>query len=1042
MPWLDGETRRSFGLPSKVSLMTRNLRSMLLAALLGASALVTSMPAAGKTSLSVRNSFRVGSEGVICSAQFRALDPRLKGIFDRAYGLTCRDAASPVGTLIAVRSPVDLAHSVSGQKCEAETIEQVDGIGSVRKLSCRDEAQSLDHHRYAIERGNTQYLVEGLAGYDSVLRLALASIVNDRPQVGLVRVATTMISDPAAFARIQAGAMEASGTRTEGYLRNHGGAYAESAEFFDSLAARSRTDPLTVAEALANLGLQQSNLGNHAAAETLFGRAARLISPRDPLLRRQLRNYRATAELNRQSPVEALAQLVAPMPEVEKDEERNALRTGLINEPISLELNGEGDQARQLKAMDSVLTTAERVEILDAQAQGLVGTAYRQQKKLAEAARELTAAVARIRAVRRGRVISTKFLLSEIAMERALVLEASGDGAGAIAGFDGAIAEIANAYPQSPSLLSARARKAALLARLGDKAGAAALFAEVVATKNLVPDGGVTLRGLLGPYFAILAERGDADAAKAMFSAAQARQRPGVAQTQAVLARQFSEGNDEGSALFRLTLARTREIARGEQDLTILKGKSQPTVADRTAIADVEQNLNALREQQTGLQSRLAAFPRYVALGRGGVELADLQAKLRPGEAYWQLIDTLAGLFGMLITPTSAKVYRSPQSRRQLNEDVRAIRDSIARSDQGQVITDPFDLERSYGLFQRLMGPIASELAAVKHLIVEPDGALLQLPLSLLITDRAGIDAYQARQKLVGADEFDFRGIRWLGRGRQISTAVGPRSFLDVRAVPASRAKRLYLGLGGNAVPPSKPIAAVTDGCEWPLSAWQAPIATEELKRAAASFGNQRSELMIGAAFSDSALLADKEVGDFRVLHFATHGLVTAPRPDCPARPALLTSFGDQNSDGLLTFKEIFDLKLDADVVILSACDTAGLATVAASREAGVTSGGNYALDGLVRAFVGAGARSVVASHWPVPDDYGATRRLMGGLLGGDPGEPLAASLARAQLELMDDRQTSHPFYWAAFILLGDGSKPLVPANIASVAAGPSMAGR
>ena len=107
-----------------------------------------------------------------------------------------------------------------------------------------------------------------------------------------------------------------------------------------------------------------------------------------------------------------------------------------------------------------------------------------------------------------------------------------------------------------------------------------------------------------------------------------------------------------------------------------------------------------------------------------------------------------------------------------------------------------------------------------------------------------------------------------------------------------------------------------------------------------------------------------------------------------------------------------------------------------------MTSGGNYALDGLVRAFVGAGARSVVASHWPVPDDYGATRRLMGGLLGGAPGEPLAASLARAQLELMDDRQTSHPFYWAAFILLGDGSKPLVPANIASVAAGPSMAGR
>ena len=76
--------------------------------------------------------------------------------------------------------------------------------------------------------------------------------------------------------------------------------------------------------------------------------------------------------------------------------------------------------------------------------------------------------------------------------------------------------------------------------------------------------------------------------------------------------------------------------------------------------------------------------------------------------------------------------------------------------------------------------------------------------------------------------------------------------------------------------------------------------------------------------------------------------------------------------------------------MILSACDTAGSATAAVSREAGIATGGNYALDGLVRAFVGAGARSVVASHWPVPDDYDATKRLVGGLVGAQPGQPLA----------------------------------------------------
>ena len=72
-------------------------------------------------------------------------------------------------------------------------------------------------------------------------------------------------------------------------------------------------------------------------------------------------------------------------------------------------------------------------------------------------------------------------------------------------------------------------------------------------------------------------------------------------------------------------------------------------------------------------------------------------------------------------------------------------------------------------------------------------------------------------------------------------------------------------------------------------------------------------------------------------------------------------------------------------------------ATIGASREAGVTTGGNVALDGLVGALVGAGARSVVASHWPVSDDYDATKRLIGGLLDAAPGVPSAQALEQAQ---------------------------------------------
>ena len=148
---------------------------------------------------------------------------------------------------------------------------------------------------------------------------------------------------------------------------------------------------------------------------------------------------------------------------------------------------------------------------------------------------------------------------------------------------------------------------------------------------------------------------------------------------------------------------------------------------------------------------------------------------------------------------------------------------------------------------------------------------------------------------------------------------------------------------------------------------------------------------------------------------------MTAPEPGCPPRPALLTSFGPGESDGLLSFAEIFSMRIDADLVILSACDTAGSATVGATREAGVSGGGDFALDGLVRAFVGAGGRTVLASHWPVPDDYDATQRLVVGLFDSG-GIRTAEALRRSQLGLMDQAETSHPFYWAAFAIVGDGA--------------------
>ena len=204
---------------------------------------------------------------------------------------------------------------------------------------------------------------------------------------------------------------------------------------------------------------------------------------------------------------------------------------------------------------------------------------------------------------------------------------------------------------------------------------------------------------------------------------------------------------------------------------------------------------------------------------------------------------------------------------------------------------------------------------------------------------------------------------------------------------------------------------------------WGNPISAVELRTASGLLqGVGAVSVLTEGAFTDSHLKAMDDLDEYRILHFATHGLVTAPAADCPPRPALLTSFGDGDSDGLLSFAEIFDLRLDADLVILSACNTASVGGLAASREAGVTTGGDFALDGLVRAFVGAGGRTVVASHWPVPDDYNATGRLISGFFAATSGQGTAEALRRSQIALMDDAETSHPFYWSAFAVVGDGA--------------------
>lgn len=984
---------------------------------------------AEQRSISLRDTFPVGSNG-LCEAQIQAPESGA-GLFDRKYNILCRDAAAAIGTMWVVRGRIadQAASRFAGQgaQCtEQPAGEMPAGLADGKRLICVREGSIIRTELLIGEVGNRTYAASGLSAYGSALELGVASLATDVVVPGTVDIPLTQTTDSLAFIRQQAESITADQALVEAYRRANSGEFAEAAEFFaasaDTLTGNSEL------EARLNEGLLQSNIGNFGEAKRRFDQT-REGSAATPVLARLQRNYEAIDALNRGEPALAVGILNTPLRADFGD--ANALRNLMIGPDMARRLAAESDAVAR-SSLSSSLTPLERAQLLDGQADYLRATGLRLQGETDQAATTLAKAATTLAEVRGGRIVSMVWLRAQILGELAEISEESGDPANAEGLHQQGIALLASAYPDSPALYSAQAQLAALYSRTGRSDDAIALYRTIVDEAEGRP--APTLRNYMANYFALLLEDGaSAEAAEDIFSASQLLLRPGLAQTQAVLARELSGGSDEASLLFRRSVNLGRSIQRVRGSIVQIEGEALVNPQAAGVLAERQQRLSSLLEQQAEVLQKLAEYPRFRAVSGGAIDLKGMQQILKDDEAYVKMVALDREVYMVYITPSEALAYKVDATPDELEEAVRTIRESIAIADGGQVLTFPFDLQTSRDLYKRLFAPVADRLPGRQHIVFEPDGALLKLPINLLVTDDESVDRYQEQLAGEDGDDYDFRGVAWLGRNSQISTSVAPTAFRDVRAAPASSGTKAYLGLGENTPILDGPIGSTGtrsalaggENCLWSESIWSNPIKSDELFDAAQRLGGSQASsatVLTKAGFTDTAIKNREDLADYRILHFATHGLVTAPQPECPPRPALLTSFGeDDGSDGLLSFAEIFGLRIDADLVILSACDTAGSATVGATLEAGITSGGDFALDGLVRAFVGAGGRTVLASHWPVPDDFDATKRLIGGLFDVGNSET-AEALRRSQLELMDDADTSHPFYWSAFAVVGDGS--------------------
>ncbi len=709
-------------------------------ATLGQAALV--QPASAQDiRVSLLDSVPIGSGG-LCEAQIRAPQAG-DGLFDRRYVITCRDAAAPIGSLAVLEniSPADLLGEATSDGTVCTRVEQSPvprGLRAATTYQCSATDNAMQTEVIIGSANGKTYIANGVAAYTDVLRLGLANLATDTLLAGTVSIPLTQASNAQAFARAQAEAISADAALVEAYRRSNAGEFAEAAEFFN--AAAGELEGQQAVEAQLNAALQQSNLGNYLEAALIFV-AARGRVGENPVLTRLARNFEALDALNRNAPAEAISTLDTRLPGNAGD--LASLRVMQVTLPLADRLSAE--QGNAITGATGQLTTLERVQLLDAQGEYIRATALGSQGFAAEARTTLLGAQDSLLSVRDGRIVSILWLRAQVLAELAAIEEAQANFAGAEDYHRQAVGLLQANYPGSPALVSARAQLAGLLARTGREDAAIELYGALVEDAESKPS--ATLRRLLAPYFDLLADRSDrADTAERMFAASQLMLRPGLAQTQAVLARELSGGSDEASQLFRrsLNVARAIEQMRGEIAQIELTG-DLANVATARELTTRRTELGALQDLQLELQQSLSNYPRYRVVSDNQMALSDLQSSLADGEAYYKLVMLDAAAYAIYIENGMARGYRVAAQVREIDAMVDSLRDSIAIELAGQTITYPFEIGTARELYVALFAPVDARLREASHLVFEPDGALLRLPANLLVMDDESVARYDAR---------------------------------------------------------------------------------------------------------------------------------------------------------------------------------------------------------------------------------------------------------------------------------------------------------
>lgn len=958
--------------------------------------------------------------GERCVAQERPEAPASR-LLPHDLSITCEGVAvgslsyslmsTSTGSLADVfRSSRQFVSMGSKLDCEPpKSLTAGDAQGGVLAFPCRHRRDGWPTLVMVSAASNVLRVAEGPASAYPVLRQLSGLEVSTTSRTQQAEQVRSLWSTPIAIGSA------AEKEKIAGYLSNARASAGQSAfaaaerEFRKALELQVRLygeDDMATNDVLLDLAVTVSNQGRHDEAEALIRRAAPIVekSPK-PADRARMSGYQAFVAANKGSSEEALMLARAAAAQW-RDIVAQAAGTGSrslsqlpgmtngFEAELAMALNLEAGMLLRTGDVTGAYAGAAEAALIIKRVDGepswwesdtlvTLGNVSSAQGRLSAAEAYLKKAID-LRKQAFGEGLAT--LQARVALGRAY--QAEHMNVSAIILFREAIA-IAKTLPRDTAPIRAddiipfAEAVVEEAARYSDPSAKLGLFTEVFDAFQMVSS----------PVF---------DRTMALTSARLSTQTPGLSD---LLQRLDSAMQKEAGQRLQLATEQARSVE--DRSAEAEEQYSTEIAAQGKIIAEVRKNI-------------VDKFPDFSSLTDAkGPNLDQLRGRLGVDEGMLVYLVGKKTSFVQLVTRNKTIVAPVPVGSAALETVVARLRRGLEI--EGSSVND-FDLDAAHGLYQDLFAGLKDEIADLKRLVIVPAGALANLPFGVLVTKPPALGQYVS--------------AHWLTNDFDISYSPTITSFVNLRSTRlVGQHARKLLAVGNPVLAPLQRVAAQEAAFASVISSCQSgdiippellrslaslPDTANEIYNVSKALGGNASDILLGGQATEPALHA-RNLADYRILYFATHGLLPG-EIRCQSQPGIVltppselaeTHFGD----GLFDASEIAALPMTADLVVLSACNTA------ASGKAD----GGQSLSGLAASFFRAGAKSLLVSHWQVPSAAtGALMSSMFATLSKTPNMSVDTALRTAQLGLSKAPGFAHPFFWAAFVLMGDGAiKPL-----------------